>query len=252
VSISITYQGGLGNNLFQYVASQIFGKKNKIIVNPYIIDGKFELPSLTRNNNSSIIEINDNNFMDFLSLENLENLNYHFNGFFQIKEFVLNYREEIKSFFNLPFKPTNDNEVFVAYRIGDIEGLRQMLPIEYYQNALRDINPSGGYITSDNLNHPNIIKLIDEFNLEVFNDTPNNTIDFAKNFNNLVLSEGTFSWWIGFLSNSKNIYYNKRERFWHGDIYVFPEWKFLEYDWDPKCVSHNNKLICDTIKKHED
>ena len=71
--------------------------------------------------------------------------------------------------------------------------------------------------------------------------------NLSKLNHNLILSEGSFSWWIGFLSNAENIYYNQRERFWHGDIFVFPEWKPLQYDWHPDCISINNKLICDRI-----
>ncbi len=91
---------------------------------------------------------------------------------------------------------------------------------------------------------------MNKFNLEIYNASPLNTIDFAKNFKNLVLSEGTFSWWIGFLSNANNIYFNERERFWHGDIFVFPEWKALKYDWDLECIGPNNELKCNKIVKY--
>jgi hypothetical protein len=153
--------------------------------------------------------------------------------------------------FNLSYLPNTKDEVFVAYRIGDINGIRQMLPYEYYEDALTKINPISGYITSDTPDHPNVLRLIEKFNLKNYNGSPLETIDFAKNFNNLVLSEGSFSWWIGFLSNAKNIYFNDRERFWHGDMFVIPEWKPLKYDWDPSCVGVNNILKCKKIKKHE-
>ena len=248
MSVSIKHNGRLGNHLFQNVAAFIFAKKFNLSLNTISVDSQFNLPQLNGSvyTNNKLI-VNDSNFLELLNSETIEPRHYIFDGFFQIKDFVLNYREEIKSLFNLSYDKTDKDDVFVMYRIGDIEGLRQMLPIEFYQNALNNLSSKKGYITSDSPSHPNVIKLSKEFNLTIYNDTPSETINFGKNFNNLVLSEGSFSWWIGALSNSKNIYYNQRERFWHGDIFVFPEWTPLHYDWTPECVVSNNKLICDKI-----
>jgi len=251
MSVSINYMGRLGNNIFQYVAAYIFAKKFNLQIITEPIHTPFDLPKLLGNTYSSDskFEVNDSNFLELLNSESVEPNHYVFNGFFQIKDFVLNYKSQIKSLFKLSYDETNNDEVFVMYRIGDIEGIRQMLPIEFYEEALNKIPYKKGYITSDTPNHPNVIKLSKEFNLTIYNNTASETINFAKNFKNLVLSEGSFSWWIGLLSNSENIYYNKRERFWFGDIFVFPEWKPLYFDWDPECVSSNNKLICNKIIK---
>lgn len=246
--VTINYKGRLGNNLFQYIAAYFFAKKFNYSMISNVVENCFILPQLNGlvYNNSELI-VNDSNFLELLNSETIEPRHYIFDGFFQIKNFVLNYKNEIKSLFNLSYDEINKDEVFVMYRIGDIGGLRQMLPIEFYQDALTKISPKSGYITSDSPTHPNIIKLSKEFNLTIYNDTPIETINFAKNFNNLVLSEGSFSWWVGMLSNAKNIYYNQRERFWHGDIFVFPEWYSLNYDWDPSCYEINNKLKCNKI-----
>jgi hypothetical protein len=69
-----------------------------------------------------------------------------------------------------------------------------------------------------------VVKLSEKYNLMPYQDSPVGTINFAKNFDNLVLSEGTFSWWMGFLSKEANIYYPKGKVSWHGDIFVFDEW----------------------------
>jgi hypothetical protein len=250
--VSIIYSGRLGNNLFQYVAAYIFAKKFKLKISSPIVENKFELPSLTGvQTNNQIIDVKDSNFMSLLESDYLEPAHYRFVGYYQNRDFILKYSSEIKSLFKLTFIEKPKNQVFVAYRIGDINGERQMLPIEYYEDALNKISAINGFITSDTPNHPNVLKLATKFSLTIYNNSPIETIDFAKNFNNLVLSEGSFSWWIGFLSKAENIYYNERPRFWHGDMFVLPEWKPLKYDWNYTCIGPNNKLKCDKIIRYE-
>jgi hypothetical protein len=226
--VSIIYAGRLGNNFFQYAAAYIFAKKfNLTIITPPIYN-IFNLPIIQGNiYDNQVIDINDDNYLSLLKSDKIENAHYRFVGFYQIKEFILEYHNEIKSIFNLKYNDVDKNLVFITYRIGDILNTKNMLPIEYYINALHSLNCSGGFISSDTLNHPNVLMLANDFNLKLYDNSPNETINFAKNFNNLILSEGTFSWWIGFLSNAKNIIYNERPRFWHGDIFVLPEWKVI-------------------------
>lgn len=229
--VSIIYAGRLGNNYFQYVAAYIFAKKfNLSLITPPIYN-VFILPIIQGNiYDNQVIDVNDDNYLNLLKSDKIENAHYRFVGFYQIKEFILEYRDEIKAIFDLKYNNVDKNLVFVSYRIGDILNTKNILPIEYYIEALNKLNCIGGFISSDTLNHPNILELSKMYNLELYDNDANNTINFAKNFNNLVLSEGTFSWWIGFLSNAENIIYNERPRFWHGDIFVLPEWKFLNYN----------------------
>jgi hypothetical protein len=128
MSVSINYNGRLGNHLFQYVAAFIFAKKFNLSLNTIFFDDKFKFPQL----NGSVhvdnkLIVNDSNFLELLNSETIEPRHYIFDGFFQIKDFVLNYKNEIKSLFDLSYDEINKNEVFVMYRIGDIEGIRQML-----------------------------------------------------------------------------------------------------------------------------
>jgi hypothetical protein len=228
--VSISYGGRLGNNFFQYCAAYIFAKKFNLNLTTPPIYNVFNLPKLEGNSfDNQTIEINNNNFLDLLKLDKIENAHYVFNDYFQLKAFILEYYNEIKSIFTLNKNEVNKDLVFVNYRIGDIINTQHMLPIEYYVKSLNKLKFNGGFITSDTLNHPNISYLAEYFNLQIYYDDPNNTINFAKDFNNLVLSEGTFSWWIGFLSNAENIIYCDRPKLWHGDIFVLPNWEGLKF-----------------------
>lgn len=235
--VTIVYQGRLGNNLFQYAAAYIFARKFGFALSARMPNSIFELPLPTttgiEKSDSLLretIEVGNENFMALLRQDSVKNAHYRFKGFYQLRDFILEHGDEIRGMFSLDYQEQNPSDVFVAYRIGDIANLRQMLPIQYYQEALTRLGAKSGYITSDSPDHPNVKKLSEQFNLKVFRDTADRTIDFAKNFDNLVLSEGSYSWWIGFLSKAKNIYYNDRERFWHGDMFVLPDWIPLSYD----------------------
>jgi len=103
------------------------------------------------------------------------------------------------------------------------------------------MNFNGGYISSDSINHKFCIHLIKKYNLIPINMNPSQVIDFGKNFNNIVLSEGTFSWWIGFLSQAETIICNKRDFFWHGDIFL-DRWKKLSWDYTIETIFKNYKL----------
>lgn len=242
--VTIIYRGRLGNNLFQYAAAYIFAQKFGFALSTAPPNSIFKLPTTTGikksdSHSQETIEVGDENFMTLLRQDNVKNANYKFKGFYQIKDFVLEYEDEIRGMFSLDHQEKNPSDVFVAYRIGDIVNLRQMLPIQYYQEALTKIGTKSGYITSDSPDHPNVKELSRQFNLKIYEDTADKTIDFAKDFDNLVLSEGSYSWWIGFLSKAKNVYYNDRERFWHGDIFVLPDWIPLSYDFKHSLNSQN-------------
>lgn len=238
--ITIKYQGRLGNNLIQYFAGRILADKFNFYLNSF--------PNHINNNwgqffniskpvgtikGTDIVVINDNNFMDYLNNEKLPCKHYILDGFFQTSSFLHKYSQIIQNYLNIQYQPVDKKQVFVAYRIGDVDGLRQMLPKEYFEEALSCIDYPSGYITSDTINHRFVTYLSEKYNLKKITfERPLEKINFAKNFNQLILSEGTFSWWIGFLSQAETVIYNKRDYDWFGrTIFDFPNWKYLSWDY---------------------
>jgi len=233
--VLINYAGRLGNNMLQYATAKIFSNKFKIKLLTPAISGDINFTELIKPNDDDKFEtydnktiiVNNQNILDLLSKDNCDPATYVFDDFFQIKEFILTYTDDIKNIFHN--NVSDINQVFVHYRIGDIEFLKNMLPIEYYIEALEKIGIYGGVISSDSPEHKNVKLLSEKFNLEILNKPPLDTIILGPKYNNLVLSEGTFSWWIGVLSNAEQIIYNDRERFWHGDIFCYDDWIKLNY-----------------------
>ena len=273
--VTVNYKGRLGNNMIQYIAAYMLAKKHnlKLNANPFHNCGlkhhpkhgpdfqvnsnwgeyfKFPLYSGGTDGRpngrveiSGRSEIPNTPYINLLESKNLTPKHYHLDGFFQDSRLLYNYRDEIKDLFTLEYdNKIKPSEVFVAYRIGDNSGFRRMLPKEYYIEALNLIKPSGGYIASDTIDHPFVIELMEEYNLKLYmDDHPLKIIDFAKNFNNLVLSEGSFNFWMAFLSKAKNIIINDRPWKWFGKtLFDFPEWTKLSWDYEPNSFDNENRL----------
>lgn len=246
--VSVNYKGGLGNKLIQHLAALIFSIKHNLkLVSQSSPFENFFLNKDEENGRvgNNIVIINDSNFINFFESNFIESNHYVFDGFFQSKEFLQTYEYQIKELLNIHYSKQNENLVFLHYRIGDISDDRRMLPLEYFEEALSNINFNGGYISSDTIDHKFCKILITKYNLTPIKMSPMETINFGKNFKNIVLSEGTFSWWIGFLSNTNNVICNKRECFWHGDIFL-DRWKSLT--WDYEDISVYDKCQLNTYK----
>lgn len=220
--ININYKGRFGNNLFQYFTALIFSQKfNQSIENPLSNNIlKFDLSKNEHIYEESLI-INDHNICNLLNEENI-NKNLILDGFFQNRTILKLLKENKHLFLN---ENKNQKDAFVHVRLGDIYNDEASCNINYYRKALIGLN--GGYISSDSPNNDIIKQLSNEFNLEIFESPPEETIIFGCQFENKILSLGTFSWWIGFLGNQNNVIcpVQKEYREWHGDIFPFLNWK---------------------------
>jgi hypothetical protein len=242
--ISTTFVGRTGNILLQNIGTSIISKKYDLFVDRYEDGDNLQqfgviLNQGKRQNINFKIVSDDGNIyrdhriqekcislMELMSMESVD-FGIKYEGYFQVGEFINIHKEDIKNHFRLNYTERDKDEVFVHVRLGDVDYRNPGL--DYYRKALRNISPRGGYISSDSPSHHIVGELCKEFNLIIFDGDPLSTIDFGKDFVNIVLSQGTFSWWIGFLSRSKNIYWPKGGDKWHGDIFVFDEWNHLEF-----------------------
>ena len=222
--IYISYQGRFGNNLFQYSIAKILSSKyNQSIYNPLnntIIKVK-QYGNETKFLNNT--RITDDNFIDIDDKKLFSN-NIHLDGFFQNRKTIKLLEENLNLFNN----DTNYIDgLFVHVRLGDIKEEQEKRPsYEYYADTISSNRKSINYISTDSQNDQMIQKLIEKFDLTLYNDTPENTIKFASKFTHKILSLGTFSWWIGFLGCNHKIFCPDQSEYkiWHGDIFPIREW----------------------------
>ena len=230
-----SFSGRYGNILLENIGYSILSKKFNLSVY-YSNEDRFKCLGLNLykggRNISNITNYQDDTLMDLLSINDMNN-GIFYNGNFQVKEFVLQYRNEILNHFNLEYRNQDNEDLFVHVRLGDVKSVNP--GINYYRNCLNNIKFKNGYISSDSIDSQLVTTLVNEYKLIKFIDDPIKTIDFAKDFKNIILSKGTFSWWIGLLSRSDNVMYPKEKEewpnppHWHGNIFVFDEWKGIEF-----------------------
>lgn len=237
-----SHGGRLGNCFFTGMAMHFIAKKNNLAVtykmhhklknlgiDLFIGDKKYD----------SHVSMRDNNFMELILGEPiLKNIHILNNVWCQTKDFSLYLRD----YFNLAeqkerimstnmFKERyqNNNDVYVHIRLGDIVKHNYFQPFEYYDKILSGLDFENGYFSSDTSEHPICQQLAEKYNLKKYSEPDEKTIMFASTCKHIVLSSGTYSWMIGFFGYFSDVYYPKVHKIWHGDIFVFPEWKEIEY-----------------------
>lgn len=230
--INLWYRGRLGNRLIQYAAAYVLAKKTGLQLDaPETIVYKntgvyktsfgtsdtteidfrsvFKINPLSGNHFNGFIKLNDDNYFEHLK-NPTANKGYCLNGFFQHERLLVDYREEILNLYQLPksdFTP-NKNDAFVACRLGDIvDKRRTYCTTDYLDRQLQARRDSYDkvYITSDTIDHPPLVDLIKKYDLTICMQNPLDTILFASQFNNLILSAGSFSYWMAYFSSAENI-----------------------------------------------
>jgi hypothetical protein len=226
--ISINYSGRLGNNLIQNFVALILSNKFKEKISNPLNSVIFNNISFEEKSYKNKIIVNNHNFFEIYNLTNL-NSDIILDDFFQTRE-VFNLFENYKNLI-INNNEKKNNDLFVHVRLGDILSTSHLSKPSYanygyYSDIISKIDFNNGFISSDSPSHQIVKDLIKNYNLNLYEDTPIDTLLFSSTFEYKVLSLGTFSWWIGYLGNQNNIFFPNPENYnkWHGDIFIFEKW----------------------------
>jgi hypothetical protein len=195
--------GRLGNQMFIHAYGSFLARKNGL-------EWRCNIKNLTKGINTDLVDgkklfvskkITDNDAWFYVNKEISEGT--EISGWFQQPELVNNpiYAQHLNNIFKIEKRYNiNPNHVFVHIRAGDIEQTGKMLPLEYYDSQLQKLQFCGGSVSSDSPNSPIVKKIMEKYNLGFYNSTPEDTIIFGASHKKMVLSSGSFSFWIGVLS----------------------------------------------------
>jgi hypothetical protein len=231
--ITIPKNGRLGNAMFRNCAASILSKKFDIKVDRYLNCKELQIlrPKFYKNGTKVYQNVIDVRYKNFFEILQQDNIDYGLNLKCpcQDENFVLVYKKEILNQFDLRYDQKQKDNLFVHVRLGDCIQENRVPSLDYYVQAIEQTKFEKGYISSDTPSNDIVTYLMNRFNLTLYESQPTETINFAKDFGSLVLSKGTFSWWMGFLSQSKSIFYPNGGPKWCGEIFVFDEWKPINF-----------------------
>lgn len=129
-------------------------------------------------------------------------------GYFQKKQLVLPFKDFIKKIYKYKKIIINKNDLAVHIRSGDLyipSLTNNLLPPEYYEHAIESTPHENITVCTDDPSMPISAHIIKKYNCKVYSGNERDAIIFLSSHNNLILSQGTFSFWAGFFCDGDNI-----------------------------------------------
>lgn len=218
----IKYSGRLGNRMLQLAGAACMARQLKI----YLSDAwfNFAAPGVDHQDFCNYFDINtdffncgaqlhepivhmDNAYFQLHpDIELLAPAHYELNEvFFQNKIFTNKYWHWLSHVYQLK-KPIEKipNQVLVYCRIGDVRPPMTATP-EFYAQALSQMTFQGGTILTEATQEPFIQQLAQQHGLTIQYLTPGQALACSMQYERMVLDEGSFSWWMGVLSQAPQV-----------------------------------------------
>jgi hypothetical protein len=233
---TIIPMGRMGNQLIRNIAVSILAEKFNLKVKYSSVD-KLNLLGIQLFNGAfafkHTIPLHDDNYFSIYHSDSLYS-NVDPTTFFQIKEIsimIYDYlrREDIKKWIMAknPYitRYHTNNDVYVHIRLTDVAHCSP--GFAYYKQAIETISYDKLYFSTDDPTHEIIIQFMNQFpHATRIDDTEVATMQFASTCRHVVLSHGSFSAMIGYLSFFSIVHYPEYEvhNMWFGDMFSIPSW----------------------------
>jgi hypothetical protein len=229
--------GRLGNQVIRNLAVSLIAEKYDLCVNYYneqrINNLGIKLFSGSKSF-SNTIPLTDDNFFSIYNSGNLnDNLNPNDNYFqtLPIINLLHTYLHSDKIKANIiesnPFNAryNANNDLYIHIRLTDAT---QWNPgINYYMNAIKTINFDNMYISTDDRSHNIINEIMKAYPSAALIECDEiATFQYASTCKNIILSHGSFSAVIGYLSFFSTVNYPEYDlnNMWHGDMFSINGW----------------------------
>ena len=221
-----TGPGRLCNQVIRNLALSVMAKKHNLYVRHYNMVNPIEELGIILFNGTNKFrtsqEITTENYTDHYNKKTMD-YNCCCSEFYQSEACSdiiykhLQSEDQLASIKNKnPFKDRydNNNDLFIHIRLGDVP---QFNPgVDYYINCIKRVSFDKLYIASDDFHDKKIVKRIQSLYPDtIFVDkSPVQTIQFGSTCKHIILSHGSFSAVIGYLSVDSHVYYSHKEPGW--------------------------------------
>jgi hypothetical protein len=237
VTTTTESNGRLCNQIIRNLAVSLIAEKNDLFVNYSNFDlitqlGIHLFVGKQSYNNQQVL--NDGNYF---AVYNSHNIDYDLepnSTYFQSRDIIqLIYNhlhsEPVKNTIieKNPYKQRYEanNDLFIHVRLSDVA---QHNPgANYYINAIKRIDYENIYLSTDSPENPIITEIKEAFpNINILEYDEVNTIQFGSTCKNIILSHGTFSAVIGYLSFFSDVYYPEDipGKIWYGELFGIDGW----------------------------
>jgi hypothetical protein len=238
MSITTYNNGRLGNQIIRNLATSLIAEKYDLHVTYSHHEAIQELGIHLfsgQNKYDDTILLTDDNYFDVLESNNVTtNINPN-NNYFQARK-IMNFlyrhihSDNVKNSIihknPVNNRYNNNNDAFVHVRLTD--AAQHNPGIQYYLNVLKDIQFDTLYISSDNIQYHIIRDIVKTYphNTKIVYMNEISTIQFASTCKHIVLSHGSFSAVIGYLSFFSDVHYPEYEpgKIWYGDMFSIEGW----------------------------
>ena len=232
--------GRLCNQIIRNVSVSLIAKKHDLFVeysNYELITNQLGIPlHIGSNKHNKMSILNDNNYFQILNKESVGECFDPMKNYFQTKEisvYLYKYFQTIQTSIidknQYKERYSNNHDIFIHVRLGDTINLNP--GIEYYIQAINTIKRQDStniYIASDTLSHPMIQELCMKYeNIQLLKLNPVETIQFGSTCKHVILSHGSFSAFIGWISFFSDVYYpnyKRASKIWFGDMFSIEGW----------------------------
>lgn len=223
-----TYKKNFGNKLFIYSVSRLIADKlgynlivpqnalirrEELSVGTYV-EQFFPFSSITDriSVNSPAVVIDDTTVLFHDTVDKLVEFS---NGkkvismsYFSKYDYIKPYKEEVRSFLSiLKTEKRKSNDLVLMLRNSRDDG-RFVLPDDYYLNILENEDFDNLYVSFDHIyQHSSILQKLSKYEPKLIEGSILDVFKELTSFDKIIACQGTFSFWVCFLSEASKIYW---------------------------------------------
>jgi hypothetical protein len=229
--------GRLGNQIIRNLAVSLIAEKYDLYVN-YHNNSIIQELGIELFSGSKTYPINQNlNDENYFIILNDTNLNYNLepnHSYFQtnkitniIYEYLQSEKVKTSIMEKNPFvhKYHNNNDLFIHIRLTDVAHYNP--GIDYYLNTIEQIPFENLTISTDEADHDIIKRIMSVYpKATLIHYDEVKTLQFGSTHKYIILSHGSFSAILGYISFFSKVYYPEYQenKIWYGDMFSIKNW----------------------------